>query len=66
MAITRKRALSSAVMQMVGGALIFFGSVIARSEPAPVATFWIGLAVSIYFLATGFYRLREALKLPRN
>jgi uncharacterized membrane protein YphA (DoxX/SURF4 family) len=66
MALTRKRAISSGVMQVIGGLLILLGAFASQSEGVAVWTMWIGSAIGLYFIATGGYRTRAALKLPRD
>ena len=66
MTLTRKRAITSGIMQVCGGVLILSGSIASQSETAPAWTLWVGSIVGIYFLATGGYRTREAFKLPQD
>ena len=63
--ISRSRAIQSGVLQMLGGILIFAG-VAGSGSVGGTWQNWLGTGVSIYFAATGGYRLVEALKMPRD
>jgi ascorbate-specific PTS system EIIC-type component UlaA len=66
MALTRKRAITSGIMQCVGGVLISMGSLASQNDSSPGWTLWIGSLVGVYFLATGGYRTREAFKMQKD
>jgi hypothetical protein len=53
-------------MQTAGGILILSGTFVSKTESSPEWSYWLGLIVSIYFLATGGYRTNEAFKMPRE
>ena len=63
--ISRNKAIQSALLQVLGGALILVG-VIGGKAIESGWTGWVAGLVSIYFLGLGGYRAAVALQMPKD
>lgn len=63
--ISRSKAIQSALLQVLGGALILVGVVGGKAIESGW-TGWVAAIVSIYFLGLGGYRAAVALQMPKD